>query len=174
MSAGEIILSYRWTNQDYDLVIWGYSTQISVDSAFSTAQLITLTSYKASSFTVMDTGGVDASSGFGEPRCSTMPSLSSFGSFDIRVASAGTSGLTAGTRTLSNAILEETIPTGTVAKSVSKAGQHVFFVANPVLLHANEGVVVKSMTDIVGGTIVPEFSIDFDIVPTEISSRIYS
>ena len=176
MAANAVLLAYRWANPDYDLVLWGIGIQIPCAVAFTANQLAGISAYKASNFTTMYTGGTDISSGFGVARDSNMPTISYFNGLSIRMASAGTTGLTAPTPapTLSNLFFAEATGTGTTV-GIPKPGSYRSFINNPIVLHKDEGGVVTLASALSGsGAIAPQFVLDFDIVPTSVTSHIYS
>ena len=173
-SANMLVSSLRWTNTDYDMVIWGVMVQGLISSAFTSNQIAQIAFYRATSFTVADSGGSDVASTFGSRRNSTMPEISSFDGYSFRIADAGTTGLTVGTRTLGNILYSDSIQTGTVSSSLTKSGQYRSFINNPVVIHENEGIVGYGVYALTGGTIIPQLMIDFDIVPTEVTARFYT
>ncbi len=139
MASGTTIGVVRWTNANYKLVIRGFTAELFIPTAFTTAQFVSIASYKLTNFTAAYSGGTDATAYFGTPQDSTMPALSGV---NVRVANSGATGLMAGTRTRSNYIfITDPVWSGTVAGAKSSAlvtlrGED----GAPQVLHANEGI----------------------------------
>ena len=111
MPADAEILSFRYTGNS-TAVFTRYSSKIFVLGSFSGAQRIGVYCRKAESFTVDDSGGVDATASFGMRLDSTAPQPANY---TLRLAADGAVGLTPGTRTLTNSFLRDAlnVPAGT-------------------------------------------------------------
>jgi hypothetical protein len=152
--------------------------QIPVAVAFAASQIAGFLWYKATGFSAQYTGGGDYTQYFGVPRDSNMPTLASFNGISVRLASSGATGLSAPTPapTLGNAFFGDSIITGTTI-NLPKPGTYMNFEKAPVIIHANEGGVTEYIGASVLGSgassVAPQFTIDFDVVPTELSAQIY-
>jgi hypothetical protein len=138
MASGTIIGSIRWTDPNYHMVLRSFTMIPAVTTAFTVPQYIQIATYKLTNYTAEDTGGFDATPYFGTPKDSIYPALTGV---SVRTASAGTTGLTPGTRTRSNfTLISAPLWTGytngaTNVMTVNLQGPD----GGPFILRANEG-----------------------------------
>jgi hypothetical protein len=158
MATGTTIGVIRWTDSNYKLVIRGFTAELFITDPFTTAQFVSIAAYKLTNFTSAYSGGIDATAYFGTPQDSAMPALTGA---TVRVANAGSTGLTTGTRTRSNYIfITDPVWSGTTAGAKSSALVNLREEDGaPQILHANEGIEFVTngeITDVSGkfGTVV--------------------
>lgn len=146
LSAGNPILSFRWTDTVAMAVFTRITASAVINTAFGTAQAIDIDAIIARSFTVVDSGGTAITIGASNPKNQSGmgPSLVA----DLRIATTGT--LTAGTRTLdSNPIAS--LAFGGNSNALGNADTRDLYLWNrngqyPIVLSANEGLILRVPT----------------------------
>lgn len=134
-----IIGSIRWTNTDYAVVVQSFGFQFLTTTGFASADRIGMTAYKVTNYTAVDTGGTNVTSSFSAPTLSGMP-VSKVDS--VVICSGATAAMTAGTRTLGNAIYSSQSMVGTGSGTLQPGTIYQFKWNDdePTILLANEGI----------------------------------
>jgi hypothetical protein len=124
-----------------------------VTSQYTAAQFITLAIRKVTGYTAIDTGGTDVTAYFGAPKKSTSPAVANIQAVVAGVPGTPSSiGLTAGTRTVLNSILQNTMYVGTTTIGNTTTNLSATL-DEPLILSSNEGVeilLLVSATDTTG------------------------
>lgn len=149
MAADQILLSLRYTGSN-DLLITQASTQYAIGTKFATEQLVGIRCYKLTEYTAEDTGGTTSSTFF-LPTDSDMPAISGA---SIRYAVSGSTGLTAGTRTLAGVLFRGGMATTNDKSAQNSPNIENFPIASSMslVLHQNEGLECLNTYAVTGGS----------------------
>lgn len=136
-SAPVILGTVRYTGARV-LKIRQFSLQFVVTTGYTAAQFKTFSLRKVTGYTAVDTGGTDVSAYFGAPKRTSSPAVSGITAVVAGVPGVVTNvGLTAGTRTPLNSVMQRTYYVGTAPAMLDTVGMSL---DEPLCIQANEGV----------------------------------